>query len=149
MSYCLESATMSFWLESRYSPSNYFCSQKCSPYVIWTPRIKVVWTIFFEKICSNCNLSFFPPWNYVSALCAEQSLHGFLPCAEQNLHCSHPCAKQSLQICSAHGWEQCRLCSTHGREPCSLCSAHRAETLFQGQINNKNCKFRQFSKGII
>ena len=91
----------------------------------------------------------FGSWNYVSALCAEQSLHGSLQCAEKSLHCYHPCAEQSLQICSAHGWEQCRLCSAHGRETCRLFSAHGAETLFQGPNNSYNYNFCQFQKGII
>ena len=55
-------------------------------------------------------------WNYVSAWCAEQSLHGSLPCAEQSLHCSLPGAEQIPSLCFVHRREQCRLCSAHGAE---------------------------------
>ena len=70
---------------------------------------------------------FFGCWNYVFALCAEQSLHGSLQCVEQ-----------SLQICSAHGWQQCRHRSAHGRETC--------RHIFRDQMIAKTAVFANFHR---
>ena len=54
---------------------------------------------FFFEIWHKLQFELFVgPWNYVSALCAEHSLHGSLQCVEQSLQCSHPCAEQSLKF---------------------------------------------------
>ena len=103
------------------------CSQKLSHRSYKLLKYRWFQWILLE-IWNILQLDFFCPWNYISTLCAEQSLHGSIPCAEQSMYCSHPCAEQTLQVYSAHGWGQCRLCSAHRREPCRLCSAHVVET---------------------
>ena len=109
-------------------PQNIFNYQKYSHksfYLLIYSWFKQILLEIWQKLIFK---HYVGPWNYVSALCAEQSVHGSLPCAEQSLNCSHNCAEQSLQICSAHGREPCRHCSAHGREPCRLCSAHGVKT---------------------
>ena len=81
--------------------STYFLSQKWShrSYKLqryWWFYKKSIW-----KLVKLAVLDIIRSWNYISAPCAEQSLHGSLPCADQSLHCFHPCAEQICRFCSA------------------------------------------------